>query len=228
MKKRKWKWLANTLIVLGALLVVIGGADILANYPWQLLKAQLGMEIETDLPDPVPLKTAYTFYDPEEPAEGAPVESLPADNNGLSIGRPRMSLTLIGNLKIPKLGITENLVEGTEDEMMYGVGHLVGSAYPGQKGNCVIAGHRNYIRMHPFRYLTELKEGDLVKVSANGIEYTYEIYKTFSVDPTETWVVQPQDGEEAIVTLITCTPIPTYTQRLICWGRLVTETESVE
>lgn len=44
----------------------------------------------------------------------------------------------------------------------------------------------------------------------------------FTVKPEDTSVIEPQEGETSMLTLITCTSNPSCSERLICWGRLVT------
>lgn len=46
--------------------------------------------------------------------------------------------------------------------------------------------------------------------------YTYLVTESFVVSPEEVWVLD--DTEETILTMITCTPMVTYTDRLIVRG----------
>ena len=103
------------------------------------------------------------------------------------------------------------------DEMKYGVGHVTGTAMPGEKGNCAISGHRPY----PFRYLDTLTEGDKVIVKRDGVVYTYSVYESFEVLPEETWVLDNIIGEKYTLTLITCTPYMVSSHRLIVRARLI-------
>ena len=51
---------------------------------------------------------------------------------------------LIGKLEIPRLGLTVMIREGVEsDTLRRAVGHMPGTAAPGQVGNFVVAGHRD-------------------------------------------------------------------------------------
>lgn len=228
MQAKSRRRLANGLIGVGVLLLTICVGYMALTYPWRVLMAQMGMTVSDDLPEPAPLATSYTNFDPStapQPNEGELVQ-LPAES-GMFSSRPKMDLTLLGSIKIPKLGLTENIVEGSGQELFYGVGHVIGTAFPGQEGNCVLAGHRNYIVMRPFRYLDKVAVGDKVQVSDDKNRYTYEIYNIFTVTPDEVWVAEPQEGETAIVTLITCTPVMNPTHRLIYWGRLVETTPLV-
>jgi sortase A len=99
------------------------------------------------------------------------------------------------------------------------VGHYPGTADFGEKGNSVLLGHRNYVYGHYFRELNKLELGDIIILRKNNDEFIYEVTDSFVVEPAETWVLD--SSEEAEITLITCTPIITYTHRLIIKGRLI-------
>lgn len=228
MKHNPKRIIGTVVMATGILMMAAGLAYQLVNYPWRILLEKAGVEVSTSLPDPPPLSAEYRFYDPDgQPAQqeggGGDTSVLPSESMGLPLvsAAPPVDLTLIGAIKIPYLGVSANIVEGSDAELQYGVGHVAGTALPGQPGNCVLSGHRAYIPMHPFMHLPKLREGDTVELTMQGQSYTYEIYKIFEVTPEDTWVIHPQEGETAMVTLITCTPIPSFTHRLICWGRLI-------
>lgn len=125
-----------------------------------------------------------------------------------------------GIIEIPKLNVTAAILEGTDDRALkYTVGHYPGTANFGEKGNSVLLGHRNYVYGHYFRELDKLELGDLIILRKGNDEFIYEVTNFFVVEPTEMWVLD--SSEEAEVTLITCTPIITYTHRLIIKGRLI-------
>ncbi len=49
----------------------------------------------------------------------------------------------VGNLKIPRVGLDQIIVEGvTEHQLAMGPGHYPGTALPGEPGNAAVAGHR--------------------------------------------------------------------------------------
>ena len=51
---------------------------------------------------------------------------------------------VLGELEIPHIGLSVVVVEGTEArDLREAVGHIPGTALPGQAGNVVIAGHRD-------------------------------------------------------------------------------------
>ncbi len=69
---------------------------------------------------------------------------------------PRSPTRLI----IPSIDVDVQVVEGDDwEQLKKGAGHHIGSANPGERGNCFISGH-NDIYGEIFRYLPEVKIGD--------------------------------------------------------------------
>jgi sortase A len=107
--------------------------------------------------------------------------------------------------------------------------HLKGTGFPWQEeANVYLAGHRlgypNTDSFLAFWDLNVLKEGDQVFLTdADGIRYTYEVFKKAVVGPNDLFVTEPIEGKN-IVTLQTCT-LPDYSQRLIVQAELVDETD---
>ena len=102
--------------------------------------------------------------------------------------------------------------------------HLNSTGFPWQQGaNVYIAGHRlgfpgtkSYL---VFWDLDKLQKGDeVILTDANGTRYTYQVFRTFVVDPYDYSVTQPVAGK-SIVSLQTCT-LPDYSQRLIVQAEL--------
>lgn len=215
------KKLPNILIGVGIVMVFVFIVYEGASYPWRLLFSQWGLaEIGEELPDPKPLpQSAQT---PGVPALPAPVEDgrpMPAQPGWLTV-RPVMDITSLGWIKIPKIQLSENLIEGSGDELFYGVGHVRGTAMPGEKGNCVLGGHRNYIIMRPFRYLDRMAAGDQIHIAVGEERYTYTVFKIFEIEPDESWILNEQEEEEYLLTLLTCTPVIGLNRRLIVWAKM--------
>jgi sortase A len=98
----------------------------------------------------------------------------------------------------------------------YAAGYHHGSAFPGEPGNTVIAGHAG-LRGAVFRSLGTLRAGDDVLLDAGGNRYRYRVREQLSVWPTQTEVMRPT--ETPVLTLITCTAWDT--QRLVVIADLV-------
>jgi sortase A len=104
--------------------------------------------------------------------------------------------------------------------------HLEGTGFPWDAGaNVYLAGHRLGYPGTPsflaFYDLDKLENGDEVIVTdADGNEYTYRVFKSDSVSPTDLSVTEPVEGKD-VLTLQTCT-LPDYAQRLIVQAEKVT------
>lgn len=119
---------------------------------------------------------------------------------------------------IPGINIDWPVVEGDSwDELKQGIGHRVGSANPGERGNLVLSGHDD-VYGEPFRDLEKLDVGKDVLVYAGGTSFRYIIKARRIVAPNELSVLA--SSKNPIVTLITCTPYRVDTNRLILIGEL--------
>ena len=110
-------------------------------------------------------------------------------------------LTPVGELEIPVVGLSAMIAEGDAPGVLrVAVGHVPGTALPGEHGNVVLAAHRDTF----FRRLGELKRDEVIQISMLGAEHKYQITFTDVVDPKETWVMKHATGDT--LTLITCYP----------------------
>jgi sortase A len=108
---------------------------------------------------------------------------------------------LIGRIEIPRLGLSAIVAEGTDrTTLRRAVGHVPGTALPGQPGNAGLTGHRDTF----FRPLRNVLQNDIITVTTLGGEYRYRVVSTRVVKPTEVSVLQPTGNE--ILTLVTCHP----------------------
>jgi sortase A len=137
-------------------------------------------------------------------------------------------------LTVPDMSQIENdtvpTVRGTDMQTLgsHAAIHLAGTGFPWEEeANVYLAGHRlGYPRTDSFLAffdLNKLEVGDEVYVTdANGTRYTYEVFKEFTVSPTDLSVTDPVEGKN-ILTLQTCT-LPDYSQRLIVQAELINTT----
>jgi sortase A len=111
----------------------------------------------------------------------------------------------------------------------YAAIHLEGTGFPWQEeANVYIAGHRlgfpNTESWLTFWDMNRVNVGDEVYVTdADGTEYTYKVFKEFTVGPADTSVTNTEPGKN-ILTLQTCT-LPDYSQRLIIQAELTDTSE---
>jgi sortase A len=81
-----------------------------------------------------------------------------------------------------------------------GVGHIPGTALPGERGNVGLAGHRDTL----FRPLKDLKINDEIRLSTPSGDFRYEVESLRIVGPNDTTVLAAS-GEQSL-TLVTCYP----------------------
>jgi sortase A len=109
--------------------------------------------------------------------------------------------SLIGRVEIPRIGISVMVLEGdSEDILGKAVGHVPTTAFPGGRGNVVIAGHRDTF----FRPLREIRKGDGISFTTTYGIYAYQVESIEKVGPQDTQVLS--DPGEPTLTLITCYP----------------------
>jgi LPXTG-site transpeptidase (sortase) family protein len=127
-------------------------------------------------------------------------------------------------LVIPDIYIDAPVVRGVSDAALRnGVGHDPLSNLPGQKGNCVIAGHRNVWGAW-FWHLPRLKPGSLIYMHLPQKRYTYRVAFTRTVQPHDTSLLEAPKGQAVPrLTLYTCTK-PKTENRFVVVANLVSET----
>ncbi|WP_263377768.1 class D sortase [Granulicella paludicola] len=140
---------------------------------------------------------------------------------GVEMSRPEAVL------RVPKVGIEVPVFEGTSDLVLNrGVGHVSGTAMPGENGNMAISGHRDGF----FRGLKDLHMGDRVEVQRDaetGQVDTYVIDKIKIVLPQDVSVLKPT--EKTTLTLITCYPfyyVGAAPERYIVQASLLNDTHA--
>ncbi|MEO8028592.1 MAG: class D sortase, partial [Bryobacteraceae bacterium] len=108
---------------------------------------------------------------------------------------------LVGKLEIPRLKLSLIVFEGTDEPVLQrGVGHLAGSAMPGDAGNVVVAAHRDTF----FRSLNDIQQGDEILFTTPGGAKRYAVESAEVINPTQTEVLNATSTPT--LTLITCYP----------------------
>ena len=108
---------------------------------------------------------------------------------------------LVARIDIPRLKVSEAVIEGDDTETLrHAVGHIPGTALPGEPGNIALAGHRDSF----FRKIGQLRDGDtLILETARGA-FSYHVAKRAIVAPSDTSVLN--STTEPALTLVTCYP----------------------
>ena len=126
------------------------------------------------------------------------IAARPAAPSGLP--RPVRGQTL-ARLSIDRLHSEWVVLEGADAlELERAPGHLIDSALPGSRGNCVIAGHRDT----QFRVLRKVEIGEEISLESGGRTYRYRVTGRSVVAPTDTSSLDPTGTPT--LTLVTCYP----------------------
>jgi sortase A len=186
--------------------------------------------VERELTSPV------TAPEPESHSADAPEGTLPLDENDYPLPTTEqlqntnhqrhyhlppgaiMSLT-IESLGLQDVPVLNSMTTRTLDK---GVVHLPDTSLPWSntpERNVYLAGHRlgwPGTGSHLVFYrLNQLDGGERITLrDRQGKRYEYKVIERFSVEPQENWVTGRVRGRD-LLTLQTCTPIPTFDRRLI-------------
>jgi sortase A len=107
----------------------------------------------------------------------------------------------VGRIEIPRLGVSVIVSEGLDRKTLRrAVGHVPGTALPGDLGNVGIAGHRDSF----FRPLKDVRVGDQVVLTTPRGTFRYVVEATAVVRPDRVDVLDPT--AEPTLTLVTCYP----------------------
>jgi sortase A len=118
-----------------------------------------------------------------------------------SLSRPVSAAALIGRLSVPRLHLSAMVREGIDgNTLQLAIGHIPGTALPGQAGNVGVAGHRDTF----FRGLKDLRAMDEVQFSTSSGDYKYVVESFIVVEPDNVGVLAT--SSENVLTLVTCYP----------------------
>ena len=107
----------------------------------------------------------------------------------------------IGKIEIPRIGLSAMIAEGTEwATLRRAIGHIPGTAFPGETGNAAVAAHRDTF----FRGLRNVSRGDAIDVTTDRGVFRYVVESTEIVKPNDVDVLRSGQSQE--LTLITCYP----------------------
>ncbi|HUD98172.1 MAG TPA: class D sortase [Bryobacteraceae bacterium] len=108
---------------------------------------------------------------------------------------------LIGRIEIPRLLLSVVVVEGiSRTTLRRAVGHIPGTALPGEAGNVGLSGHRDTF----FRPLKDLRIKDEIRFSTLKGNFNYEVESLRVVEPDNVGVLAPSG--ENVLTMVTCYP----------------------
>jgi len=159
-------------------LCLVAGGFLLADSGWIYAKAELAQKLIEDAWSQT-LETGATVK-PWPWADTWPVARLEAASHDVDL----------------------YVLQGTHgSSLAFGPGYLIGSATPGDEGATIIAGHRD---TH-FRFMEELQQGDLLKLTDNeGGQHHYRIKTLAVVDSSQQELTVKSDEKQLV--LVTCYP----------------------
>jgi sortase A len=169
--------------------------------------------------------------EPEPQREVLPVTKedwpMPTEKEITTASQPRhydLPSGAVMGLTIPAIGLYDVPVYDSASQWALdnGISHIPETSLPWSptpQRNVYLAGHRlgwpgTWSHL-VFYNLDKLGAGDtIVLKDRQGRSYQYRVSETFVTDPTDSWVMGQVAGRD-MVTLQTCTPIPTFNKRLV-------------
>jgi sortase A len=189
--------------------------------------------LEDAQPKPDPQREPKTEPEPQsEPQQDVLPEAvadwpMPTDEQIEKASKPRhydLPPGAIMGLTINALGVHNAPVFDSDDQwaLNNGVSHVPDTSLPwsdAPQRNVYLEGHRlgwPGTGSHLIFYrLNWLEEGDIVMLKdRDGKRYRYRVSETLVVNPDDVWVMGQVVGRD-MVTLQTCTPIPSFEKRLV-------------
>lgn len=156
----------------------------------------------------------------EAARDAAAVSGSPAAAAGTGAApRTLARRALIGRIEVPRLRLSALAREGVDIRTLRGsVGHVPGTALPGEPGNAAFAAHRDTF----FRPLAGIKTDDTVLVTTPDGVHRYRVFATRVVQPSDVSVLR--SGQLSQLTLVTCYPfdfVGSAPQRFIVQAELI-------
>lgn len=124
---------------------------------------------------------------------------------------------------IPKINVYLPVQHGTDaDTLEKSVGHVVGTSLPvgGESTHAVLSAHSGMASSKLFSDIDQLAVGDTFYIHVLGEVLAYEVDAIHTVLPTDTHLLQIEDGKDYVM-LVTCTPFGINTHRLLVRGHRV-------
>lgn len=182
-------WLSRLLIVLG----LVGLGVYLWSEADRWIYQWLNLD-EFESPKPLPAISAAPLPKTLGPATAPATAVNPM--------RVQIDPGIIGQIEISKLGVKALVRRGIDSTTLRrSVGHVPGTALPGENGNSVLAGHRDTF----FAALKGVQRGDVIRVrlrAGRTADYRVDHLAIVGRDAVDVMATSP----EARLTLITCYP----------------------
>lgn len=157
-------------------------------------------------------------------AETSPEKRQTADTAALKLMADLRDIDHVNAaIIIPKIDVNAPVYYGSgHDILSIGTGFIEGTALPfGKKGeHAFIAGHRGTYYVKTFVDVGKLVLQDRFSLLLGDILFVYEINEIKIIRP---WEFDPftSDPGKSLLTLFTCDPIPSFENRLLITGELI-------
>jgi len=170
---------------------------------------QLAQNFDRQLDEGRPAGSGATVVDARQTLPRSAVKWRRAVKQGDAVAR----------LRIPRLGLTTIVVNGTDDDSLKrGPGRYAGSAMPGEGELVYLAGHRTTYGA-PFSRIDKLRKGDRVFLELPYGTFEYAITGHRIVAASQTSVLESKGFEQ--LALQACHPRFFATQRYIAYAKPV-------
>lgn len=181
-RRAAWRWLERALLVVGI--------ACLGYYGYVSAESALYQAYETRELDAI-LASAPPAPAPPPGSSTAVPPARKVFKTGEAVGR----------IEIPRLGVSAVVRAGSDARTLrLAVGHIPGTALPGESGNVGLAAHRDTF----FRRLGDIRDDDEVRIVTPEGTFSYRVTNTQVVNPKDVWVLDPTDAP--VLTLVTCYP----------------------
>ena len=126
----------------------------------------------------------------------------------------------IGRIRIPKIGASFVVVEGTQPaDLREGPGRYADTSLPGLRGTVGIAGHRTTY-LAPFRDIDQLVRGSQIVLEMPYGRFTYRVFAKRIVPHGDVAVIDPVRRQRRLV-LTACHPLYSAAKRIVVFSELV-------
>ena len=209
--------LSTVLIVAGSLLIVDAGVTLAWQEPVSAIYADIQ---QSNLRDQLKRLEANALAPPIRRA----LRQLPSAGKKLAFLARTERRTVgeghaLGKIKIPKIGASFVVVQGTgTSDLQKGPGHYPSTPLPGMHGTVAIAGHRTTY-LAPFRHIDSLKRGNTIVLDMPYGRFTYAVTRTQVVKPTALWITNPVGYDQLV--LSACHPLYSASHRIVVFAKLV-------
>ena len=225
-----WGWVFNKLLLIVELVALGGLIYILASSFLSLRELNQAVnEVRvTPTPTPKPLIDVVVLPSGHRPpstpgvAEPNPDE-IPAHLRSLVQAVTPRPLPTPGpeqptRMVIKSISVDAPVVQGDDwEQLKKGVGHHLGTANPGERGNMVLSAH-NDVFGEIFRHLDRVELKDEILVYSGSRVFRYVVTQKRVIEPTEVSVMYPTSDPTA--TLITCYPYLVDNKRIVVIAEL--------